>query len=512
MRLSSLLLGTLAIVTMVPPGHALDLSLTAAPYTTGGLYTNPVFPVEGETVQIVLRAQVEGETAGAIPAELAIGYPSGLVRRFPLSLTLADGLAEGVLPFSAPANGIYTVTATLDPEQALNETDESNNTAQITLPVVVAGRELNFVWYGEEPTLRWTTCVASANDEAQRKRLAERGITPLHWEYGGMSWSYYDKERAQTDPEAVLSEIEAVFDGKFSGGQPPYAAGPGIDETGGYPGSFKERASAASMRAMVRAKRAHPERFFAVWHGGGLREELAQYYREGADLLLVETYLFRAIPDELGLDDIYETIEARLGEIMRSADMLLPAYGNHCYTLIALDACERPDWIDLGEQEQVVRAIRRLCPEMRGIAWYNSGYGGYGLERSESGDRQREAVVANAERLFWDYWVRPCVTIMPQSVWTRQTGPGEVEITCAVSNLGAMDSGPVVVGFYVDGRCVDTVTVGKVPAGRGRLASRALSKQVVEVSAGPHIFSARILTAREATVLDPRQETDRYVE
>jgi len=447
----------------------------------------------------------------SLQADVAITHPSGATRHRSLDLAVTGEEALGTLEITAPVNGCYTLTATVDPHDAIQETDESNNTAGITLPVVVAGRNLNFVWYREVPTLRWATCVTSAGETEDRRRLAERGIMPLRWEYGGMSWSYYDHEKAKTDPAAVLADIETVFDGKFTSELPPYCFGEGIDETGGYPGTFGEQASMVSMRAMVRAKQAQPERVFAVWHGGGLRTELARYYRQGADLLLLETYIFRAIPGDLGIEDIYQVLRDRLDPLVRSTDMLVPAYGNWCHTLLALDSSERPDQIDLGEQEQVIRYIRRICPEMRGIAWYNGGYGGYGMERTEETDRHHEAVLANADRLFLDYYVRPCVTLQPESLWVRSLPGGEVEITAALSNIGAMDSGPVVVQFTVDGQPVGEATASAVPAGRNRTQNRTLLRQAVKLLHGTHRFEARILQAKQATVLDAVAETQRFV-
>ncbi len=491
--------------------YSADLSIAADPYTTSGLFTDPVIPTENEIVTITVRATVEGESSRNALADLTITDPTAAAQHFSIELAAEEGQATGRMQWKARQNGFYSLKAQLDPADAIAENDETNNSAEITLPVTVPGRKLHFVWYREVTSLRWTTCVASANDPKQRMRLAERGVIPLHWEYGGMSWSYYDKKKVEEDPAAVLRQFEELFDRKYSGDLPEHSRGPGIDETGGYPGTFKEQASAASMRSLVRAKRKHPERFFAVWHGGGLRRELAQYCRQGVDLLLLETYVFRAIPQALGTDDIYQMIRDRLDPLIRSTDMIVPAYGNYCYTLIALDSSERPDFIDLGEQEQVVRFIRRVCPEMRGIAWYNGGYGGYGVERTPELDAHHEAVLANADRLFFDYYVKPCVTLMRESLWLGKTKDGRWELTAALSNIGGMDSGEVTVEFLVDSRVVGKKNSPKVPAGGNRLDNRFLLKQPVSLNRGPHEFKVRITSAPGATILDPAVQCQRFV-
>jgi len=191
--------------------------------------------------------------------------------------------------------------------------------------------------------------------------------------------------------------------------------------------------------------------------------------------------------------------------------MIVPAYGNCCHTLIALDSSERPDYIDLGEQEQVVRFIRRICPEMRGIAWYNGGYGGYGLKRSPEMGRHHEAILANADRLFFDYYIKPCVTLMRESLWLGKTKDGRWELATALSNIGGMNSKQVTVEFLVDGRVLGTKSAPKVPAGANRLHNRVLLKQPVSPNRGSHDFEVRITSAPGATVLDPAVQCQRFV-
>ncbi|MBN1341525.1 MAG: hypothetical protein JXQ73_02540 [Phycisphaerae bacterium] len=502
---------TLTLVAASSRTHAApDLSISAVPYLTGGLFTKPILPAEGDCVVITVRASLTGAIDSDPSAKLTLLSPDGrTVAERTLQLKPAKDCAEATWTWQAGANGIYKVRVQVDPDNKIAESDETNNAADLVLPVLVKGRKLHFPWYREEPLSRWTTCVTSVGDPNHQVRLAERGVIPLRWEYGGMSWSYYDKEKAKTHPHEVLKDLEELFYKKYT--SKADVPGFGMDEFGGYPGSWKEKASIASLKALARAKQEMPDRFFAAWNGGGLNPKMATYYRMGADLLLLETYLWRATPMDLKVEEIYQLIEDRLSPVIRSRDMIVPAYGNHCYTLIALDTSERPDWIPLGEQENVVRYVRRLCPEMRGIAWYNGGYGGYGLVKTPETDKIHQAVLDNADRLCFDCFIRPCVTLMRHGLWI-DTGPGGARsLVAAVSNIGAIDSGPVSVEFLVDGKTVGTETASRIPAGPNRNVNRVLLRRTLSITPGFHAYEARIVSAKDATTLDAVARCSRLI-
>ena len=494
------------------PAQTANLALTGDPYLAGGLFTNPVLPEEGQPVAITVRATADGLDAEPIPARVIIQNAAGRAHYTgALALKPVEAGFETTFCWHAPGNGLYRVRAMLDPDNAMAETDESDNATEILLPIIAAGPNsvLHFPWYRETPFARWTTCVTSVKGDADKARLAERGVVPLNWEYGGMSWSYYDKERAETEPGAVLEEIEALFYEKFARDG---VHGFGIDEVGGYPGSFKLRASIASLDGLVRARREKPDRFFAVWNAGGLRPEIGARARQGANLLLLETYLWRALPDELGTEDVLAALRARVAPYIRNTDLFQPAYGNACYTLLALDTSERPDRIDLGELEHLVRYIRREFPEMRGIAWYNGGYGSSftGLEVTPKTDRKHDAVRRKADELCLRYFIMPCVTLMQGALWLDKR-EGRPVLTAAVSNIGAIDSGPVEVEFRAGGTPLGTRRIERVPAGSGRNRDRALVRYPVPHGAGPHEFAAVITRAGGATILDARATLFRHM-
>ncbi|MBX7258585.1 MAG: hypothetical protein K1Y02_19650 [Candidatus Hydrogenedentes bacterium] len=488
-----------------------NLSITTQPYLNGGLFTNPVIGKVSTPVTVTVRAQISGQAPAAIKASLRIADARGVsVAAQELVLKTNATSAEAAWKWTPKSDGLYEIRAQIDSGLLLKEDDETDNEASITFPVTVANRPMHFVWYHESPNTRWATCITSVGSEESIVRLGERGVAGLNWEYAGMSWSYYDKENAKNNPADELTKLEQLFYDKLT--RPGVSVGFGLDECGGYPGTWPAQASIASMRALVRAREVQPDRIFAVWNGGGISPELAAQIRLGADFLLLETYLWRATPDELGADDIYQVITDRIDPTIRSMDMFQPAYGNRCYTLLALDTSERPDRCDLGEQENVVRFIRQHFPEMRGIAWYNSGYGpeSYGLKRTKETDRQHEAVLANADRLCLEYFIKPCLTFLPQALFLTKTDKG-YDLVAAVSNIGGMNSGPVTVEFLVDGAAVGTAKTGQVPAGNGRNQDRAILRYPIALSPGPHTIAARIVDSIASTVVEPYIEANRFL-
>ena len=74
----------------------------------------------------------------------------------------------------------------------------------------------------------------------------------------------------------------------------------------------------------------------------------------------------------------------------------------------------------------------------------------------------------------------------------------------AVSNIGAIDSGPISVRFLIDGEEIGTRRVDSVPAGYSRLTNRVLIPIDWTVPAvGTYSLQAEITAAPGSTVLDP---------
>ncbi len=482
---------------------AQNLAIKTSPYLQSGLYTRPVLPEEGKPVKIVVRAACNKIKEKSVSARIEIiSRDNQQVENKIISLPVTNKIAAGEIDFSSKHNGIYTVKVTLDPENKIKESNENDNVYTLILPIVK--RKLNFAWWVENPQVRWATCITTV-EQKDVARIKEHGVIPLRWVWGGASWRY-NKKKAATQPAQLLQELEEKFYKIYSSPE-KWLRGFGIDETGGYGGAFQEKTSIASMKALVRAKKKMPERFFAVWHSGGVRAELAKHYRNACDLLLLELYPWWYIPHYLGTDDIYQMVRNRLDPFLRGNDMIVST-GHSCYTLIALSTSIHPDYVDLGEQEQMVRFIRRICPEMRGLAWYT---GSMMCKRTKQILEHNSEILRNADRLDFEYYIKPCITLMRESMWITRTKEGNI-LTVAVSNIGGVDSGKVAIKFLCDGKKIGVGQVAKIPAGRNRTEDRVLMKcRLPKLSRGMHKFAAKIVEVEYGTVLDGTIGMDRMI-
>jgi hypothetical protein len=512
-----------------------NLYFRTVPYIESGLFISPPIPQEGETVVLTVRAEtggLEGEEKGLeeLTARISIrfdgpGRGGSVVADRVLNLSSAgNGIWEGTTEWRPQKNGLYTAEAVIDPDNRIEETNETDNRAVLDIPVVAAGKDLHFVWYRvPKYDFRYVSCITST-DGPVRARLAERGIKALRWTYGGASIKH-DESRAEEQPEEVLADIEDDLYRRYTA--PEEAIGFGIDECGGYPGTFAVDKSEAAMKALRGARKERPDLYYAVWNSGGLLPELGACYREAADLLLLETYIWSAVPDDLGTEEVYQLIRNRIDPFVRSSDMIVPAYGNPCYTLIALDIYDDLDTMTAGEQEKVIRFIRSFCPEMRGIAWYNGSY----TPESETEEEHYTALLRNAEDLFFKYFIRPCVTILPGGIWLDNadsgstdrdksdgdkggsgTRAGKKKVTVAVSNIGGMDSEYVTVTLYTDGVKTGQRRIETVPAGLNRNETRVFVDFVLPYLSGMHTFRAEISDSPGNTVLDGTAKLDVYVQ
>ena len=152
---------------------------------------------------------------------------------------------------------------------------------------------------------------------------------------------------------------------------------------------------------------------------------------------------------------------------------------------------------------------------MRGLCYYAHGdghYGGYGLDPSPEMDLHHREILATADRLLFEYYINPCLTLMHESLWIRRTRGNEWELTAAVSNIGGIDSGPVTIEFYVNGEKAGIRSASRVPAGPNRNHNRALVKMPVKLDPGTHRLEARIINATGSTVLDPTIRCERFID
>ena len=184
---------TLSILTQV---QATDLCVEMGSYCTAGLFTKPLLPREDEEVTITVRVgNVDGLTENPKVLLEIVRPDQTVAAKQELVLPIKETVAESSFIWRAGTNGLYRIAVWIDPENEIEEVSETNNSAELVLPVLKKGIVLHLPWQHEMPWIRWATCIGSANSAEQRVRLNERGIMGLHWEYAGASWNYYEKKR-----------------------------------------------------------------------------------------------------------------------------------------------------------------------------------------------------------------------------------------------------------------------------------------------------------------------------
>lgn len=454
------------------------------------LFTCPALPREAEPFRLVCRLSAE---TGARTARIRLLAADGTVvaqRSCPL-VEDAGGL-QASMDLSIPGNGMYRAEARV-----------GGALAEAPVAVISAKREVNLVYYGMDSRLlregyvRWVTLV-TACDEGTAGELSRRGARALAWNWGGNLLGEKRKQLEATGgevtPEAARQLSRDLY---VSGAAEAIAkgyAGFGLDEFGDYPGSANSAATAAFVRGIIDARRELPEGFvLAAWHAGAIGPELMGLYKQAVEYLLLESYLLDIVPSQLGTELLAKDLEGRLADA-RAADMFTAPYGSRCRVLATVEVM---DGVPVGEYEAFFRLLRREFPEVRGIGFFNVlAEPNWGTYRT-------------IDALCLDYFVKPVLTFQPDSLSHDRLGTGRV--IAQLSNIGAMDSGPVTVRLLVDGTEVDRVTLTTVPVGYSRVDNRAAA--VFDWSptrTGTRSLRAEIVSARGSTVLEPATNASVY--
>ncbi len=486
------------VLIFVGSSFGADLSIEADNYSVGGLFTNPLIPAEGETVTITVRAIVDGKVNGDIKANVAIKMPGGKVIEEMVTLkpdkegTTATGWIEnketdrfkldmskrtatGSIEWKAGGNGQYFVTATVDPENKIAESDEKNNVGTIELPVLIDGRQPHFPWFGSEEHLRWAT-IWSATNKEKVATWRERGVKALRWRGA--------KPGKDATPESIAEGLAGEIDA-FDG--------IGVDECGGYATQrtwdfFKKFTGACGI-----AREKHPDKFFYIWHCGSTYPEQMAQYRNKVDLVVLESYVMYYGPKTLSHENMYNGLDIKMVPAWQ-ADLLGPTgKGTQVITSVDLNAAG----FNRGKMEEVVRHLRRKWPEMRGFGCYHG-----------TGSIPNDQFV---DRLFHDYFLMPVVTVRPGNLWVNKEDDGSYLVTAAVSNIGGMDSGAVAVNIYADGELLKSTMLAKVPAGNNILENQLRIEAKWTPKSGGHELKVELGPVAGSTILDHKQTTDYYV-
>jgi len=466
------------------------LVLAAAPALGAELFCSPVLPLEGEPFKVVYRAGTQAEGGAAFTVRQSDG--SVLVeRKVPLAEQLDGFRAE--LELTVPHNGLLRADVVA-----------GHLKLRTVVPVISAKREVNLIYYGMSKELirrglvHWVTLVTTCGGEVVED-LNRRGAKALRWHWGsnvlGDREAALRAEGRELTPEVARQMGRGIYTADAAEAVKQGYAGFGLDEFGGYAASEFLENTKAFVRGMIDAREELPPGFIlAAWHGGPIDSELMGLYKQAVEFLLPEAYLLDIVPSQLGTELIDKDLEGRL-ITARSNDMFTAPYGSRCRVIPSVDLTDR---IPVDEYEGFFRMLRREFPEVRGIAFFN-------VLSEEHYETYRVV-----DQLCLDYFIHPVLTFQPDSISFDRFG--DRSVIARLSNIGAMDSGPVTVRLLVDDKEVGRATVPSVPAGFSRVDNRATARFHWRPKAsGTFRLRAEVVDAGDATVLDPGAEASMYL-
>ncbi len=463
------------------------LSLASLSSYGAELFTNPVLPKEADTFQLVYRTDKTSEARSAA-----------------FKVFRADGsvLTERIVPLEEEADALQAALELTVPHNGLlrAEVVAGGPELELVIPVISAKREVHLIYYGmskealQQGYLRWVTVVTSCGTEIVED-LNRRGIKPLRWHWGSNYLGEKQKELGESGidmtPELAREVGRHLYVSQAAEAVQEGYAGFGMDEFGGYAASDFAENTKGFVRGIIDARHELPEDFvMAAWHGGPIDSELMGLYKQAVEFLLPEAYLLEIVPAQLGTELIHKDLGGRLVDA-RFNDMLTAPYGSRCRVIPCVDVT---DSIPVGEYENFYRMLRREFPEVRGIGFFNV----------LSKEREKDYRIIN--ELCFDYFIRPVLTFQPDSLYFDRFGSGRV--TAYLSNIGAMDSGPVTMRLLVDDQEAARAHVSAIPAGFSRVDNRAAALfDWQPEESGTYRLRAELVDAGEATVLDPAIET-----
>ncbi len=285
---------------------------------------------------------------------------------------------------------------------------------EATSALTVIERPMHFVWFGAHESLRYAGAVTPPPKDPQfRQQLRDMGVAMLDWKGIGR-------------PSV---EVTAEYWGEYA------HDGIAVDEIGLYDhsgpeGQYNEKALTA-LKALAPFKEAHPEGFLAVWNAGSLTPLSANYYRAGADLVLLECYL-NYLRAAFGTHTFRDYLDQRI-EMARRMDILHKS-------VIALGITRDRGGVTPAEIINQIEYCRMAAPECPGIAWFVAG------------DEQRvdPGVLRIADEAAYTYFVRPCLMVRDWDLgFVPADGAAQGKLCLNVHNIGALTARGVNVAFYL---------------------------------------------------------------
>lgn len=399
--------GLLVLLTMLSAqgiclGQSLpDLVVSTEDWSRRDVTIAPALPRQSEPCRINVRVHNKGVVpAQNVRLKLVVEQPSvpdpwTAERR--VDLVPGQSSIVEMIQFKPGHNGIHKVSVTVDPEDAVRETDETNNTATQAFPVV---RRNLFIFNhaGERKKLmklrNQTHITCDGNTAAEERAYWTRCGLSLLLHLGG------------TPTPRGIATIEQRVAYWAESGQDV-----AINELMNHRKGKEDLLMAQAVKAF---KEKYPHIWLALWCSPAPLEAYQQGVRY-ADAVVPEVYLRH--------EGQYKDIDWYLAADRKGG------YADRSFISLAIDSRQGKDrdgrkcprWSsDRAEIERQIRSLRTARPDMMGVALY--------------ANYAEEDLIAEADDLIGRYWVMPVLTLEPAS------GSG----TLTLRNIGAMDARNVV--------------------------------------------------------------------
>ena len=377
-----------------------DLVVSTSDWSQSDVTIAPALAWQSEPCRINVRVRNMGAAdAQGVRLKLVVQQPSvpePWTAELRLDLVPGQSSMVDTIHFEPRDNGIHKVSVAVDPEDAVRETDETNNTATLAFPVV--RRNVFILYHGNTRVpmmkMRYQTHLThDGRDASDRAYWTRRGVNLL-------------LHRMGTPTRSDIATVEQRVAYWAETGQDVI-----IDELLNRKGE-----EGVLMAQAIRAfKQKYPHIWLAVWCAPAPLESYHQGLRY-ADAVLPEVYLRHE--GQYKGSDWHMAVHSKGG------------FADRTFITLAVDSRrgkdedgrKTPRWAsDRAELERQVRSLRAARPEMMGVALY-ANFAGADL-------------IAEADDLFWRYWIMPVLTLEP-TLDAR---------TVTVRNIGAMDARDVVV-------------------------------------------------------------------
>jgi len=304
------------------------------------------FPKVNEPVRITLTVRNIG-TAESGESTLLIADGVAFSSQQVVPGIPPQGSTDVTFQYTPSTTGTVPLSFTLDQANAVTEINESNNSANVQIPVVT--NDLYVLWYGDVQDLKYANIPMRTSATQGSTWIAE-------WKRRGAYAATY------ATPSRTLEVLMPYYSSMLDQGFDVLA----IDELG----YTKPGTTPAWMDAFAAIKQSYPNCFIAVWYIGVLDSQMVQMVTSGkVDLLVFEIYLGRDDPKWADKIDYYIKQAKDAGILDRcicglATDMDM---NNRRKNSVGLTAQQHADFI-----EEQIAHIRTKAPEMPGVGFFTA--------------------------------------------------------------------------------------------------------------------------------------------